>query len=296
MRNGIVISMLLIALSALGHAKEERNLRRQRTPAPTTPGATLKPTHHRRARRRPTRSPITEAPTAAPVAPSPAPVAPPTLPPVKPTAAPVKPTKAPIKPTVKPSIAPVKRTPAPVTPTYAPVANTATDPLAADWLAAHNTRRTAYYAKKGLGPKDLKWSNTLAESALNYSISLLELSGCTIEHGYQGNSYGGENLAAEWGGSTSSTPEEVLYMWYDQEMGLPFGENLHFSQVIWRGTSYVGCGIASKQLGGNQGACFIQMCRYLAPGNCNVDASNLIPQAMQDTSPCDPQCPSEGCF
>jgi hypothetical protein len=210
--------------------------------------------------------------------------------PVSPTPAPVKPTPAPVKPTP----APVKPTPAPVSPTYAPVANAGTD-LSDEWLTAHNTRRTAFYANYSMSPKDLKWSTTLAASAQNYSESLLALSGCSIEHGYQGNHFGGENLAAEWGGLTGYTPEQVLQMWYDQEEFLPFGENLHFSQVIWRGTSYVGCGIATKSLGGGS-SCFIQTCRYIAPGNCNVDSSNLISQALENTSPCTPFCPSEGCF
>ncbi len=194
------------------------------------------------------------------------------------------------EPTPAPSAAPVEQAFA----APAPVAAGPTK-LSSQWLTAHNTRRTAFYASNNLSPKDLKWSTSLAASAQNYSESLLSLADCTIEHGYQGNHFGGENLAAEWGGSTSYTPEQVLQMWYDQEEFLPFGENLHFSQVIWRGTSYVGCGIASKTLSDGSG-CFIQTCRYIAPGNCNVDASNLISQALQDTSPCTPACPSEGCF
>jgi pathogenesis-related protein 1 len=38
----------------------------------------------------------------------------------------------------------------------------------------------------------------------------------------------------------------------------------HFTQVLWRMTSYVGCGIASCSSGTP-----IYVCQYLRPGNCN---------------------------
>lgn len=195
-----------------------------------------------------------------------------------------------------PTIAPVQ---APFAPTTSPQAPTVFAPVPSDlsvqWLSAHNTRRTSFFTSHNLSPKDLKWSSTVAASAQAYADSLLSLPDCTIEHGYQGNSYGGENLAANWGGQVSLTPEGVLQLWYDAEQSLPFGENLHFSQVVWRGTSYFGCGISNKTLSDGTG-CFIQACRYIAPGNCNVDSSNLLSQALQDSSPCPPFCPSEGCF
>ncbi len=69
-------------------------------------------------------SPVTAAPTDAPVAPTGAPVTP-TSAPVPPSAAPVAPSPAPVAPTpapVAPTPAPVTPTPAPVAPTPAPVA------------------------------------------------------------------------------------------------------------------------------------------------------------------------------
>jgi hypothetical protein len=84
------------------------------------------------------------------------------------------------------------------------------------WLKPHNLRRNEYYAKNGLGSADLKWSKSLQKSAQNYANILISLDGdskCTIRHGVNGDSLGGENLSKNWGTSpktNSSTPEEIL--------------------------------------------------------------------------------------
>ena len=59
----------------------------------------------------------------------------------------------------------------------------------------------------------------------------------------------------------------------------------HFTQVVWRATHYVGCGVASGRCG------HIQVCRYIKPGNCN-GRDNF----MEKETPCSPDCPPEGCF
>ena len=134
----------------------------------------------------------------------------------------------------------------------------------------------------------LKWSTTIANSAQAYANKLIAISGCVIQHGYQGDSYGGENLAANYGsGATAPTPDSVLTRWTENEASSVGG---HFTQVIWRGTRYVGCATASKS------GCFIQVCRYIAPGNCNLSTSSWQQTTLADSSPCGPQCPSEGCF
>jgi hypothetical protein len=134
----------------------------------------------------------------------------------------------------------------------------------------------------------LKWSTTVANSAKAYANKLIAISGCVIQHNYQGDSYGGENLAAFYGsGSTDPTPDQVLTLWTENEASSVGG---HFTQVIWRGTRYVGCAVASKS------GCHIQVCRYIAPGNCNLSSSNWKQTTFADSSPCGPQCPAEGCF
>lgn len=169
--------------------------------------------------------------------------------------------------------------------------------LADHWLHAHNTRREALYAQHNVSRKDLKWSANLAASAQNYSELLLTLPGCTIEHGYLGNHYGGENIAMTWdtGIAVTVLPELVLQAWFDNEANMPYGQNWHWSQVGWRGSGYVGCGIAQK-IPSSGFSCFVSTCRYIATGNCNMDESNQLTVMLQDTSPCPPACPAEGCF
>ena len=146
---------------------------------------------------------------------------------------------------------------------------------------------------------DLKWSNSLKNSAQNYANRLIQIGGgddCRIQHGYQGDSFGGENLALLVGtGTTGSSPDQVLRMWYDDEINRPFGQNGHATQVVYRSSRYVGCGIAEKAMN-RGGKCFIQVCRYLAPGNCGIDANNWVAKTLSDKVECGPACPPEGCF
>lgn len=167
---------------------------------------------------------------------------------------------------------------------------------ASEWLDAHNSRRTRWYAKHGKGRADMKWSNGLKVSAQKYANKLIQLGGasqCVIEHGYQGDDYGGENLAANWGASKFSA-EQVITTWYDDELGLPYGQNNHLTQVVFRSSRYVGCAVASKQL--NDGSnCFIHVCRYVSPGNCNMFQSNWRQRTLDDEVMCTPKCPPDGC-
>lgn len=189
-------------------------------------------------------------------------------------------------------------------PTSAPTRRAAviTSSIDNEWLQGHNTRRTQFYAQYGMGPKDLKWSPLLKRSARSYARKLLQIGGtssCGIEHGYLGDSYGGENLSAVWSSgafvSNPLTPESVLNGWFNEEINLPYGQKGHATQVVFRSTGYVGCAGSFKELDGG-GQCYIAVCRYISPGNCNMDADNWLTRTLDDTSLCDPQCPPEGCF
>jgi pathogenesis-related protein 1 len=77
----------------------------------------------------------------------------------------------------------------------------------------------------------------------------------------------GENLAMGY-----SSIQAVLNAWVDSEAQYynsatkqcSGGVCGHFTQVLWRTTSYVGCGIA--RCASNTP---IYVCQYLRPGNCN---------------------------
>jgi hypothetical protein len=98
------------------------------------------------------------------------------------------------------------------------------------WRHAHNRRRVKLHRANNMKPSLLKWSSDLETSAQLYAEKLLTLDGCQIMHGYQGDSYGGENIASNWGAGSSRTPEEILVAWWDEEENLPFGENGHYTQ------------------------------------------------------------------
>ena len=120
---------------------------------------------------------------------------------------------------------------------------------------AHNRVRARHCA----GP--LTWSSKLAEVAQRWANSLRD-KGCRF--GHSGGTTG-ENLAAGTAGTLD--PEAVVKMWYDEvaEYKFPDGgfsmRTGHFTQVVWRGTTQVGCG--RSQCKGMD----IWVCEYDPAGN-----------------------------
>ena len=166
---------------------------------------------------------------------------------------------------------------------------------AQEWILAHNSRRTALFAANNLGPMDLKWSPKTAEAAASYLALLLSRDGCAIQHKLDAWK-GGENLAAAQASTKGygRTKTDAVKAWYEGEQDKPFGQNGHFSAVGWRATKYFGCANGKKDFNG--GECFMEVCRYVKPGNCNVDASSWKARMLADTSSCGDECPAEGCF
>jgi len=166
--------------------------------------------------------------------------------------------------------------------------------LQTQWLQAHNRRREKFHRQKGKNPVMLEWSTDLERSAQSYANKLLQANGCSELHGYKGDEYGGENLAANWGrGMPARTPEEVVYAWWDKEVSLPYGQKkYHFIQAAWRATRYIGCGQSHKKL--SDGAdCWIQVCRYLRPGICDTNSGNYLRQMLEDSTGCGPVKPRD---
>ncbi|MBL9020177.1 MAG: hypothetical protein JNL83_38685 [Myxococcales bacterium] len=122
-------------------------------------------------------------------------------------------------------------------------------------VAAHNQYRAKHCAQP------LTWSPKLAQVAQQWANSLRD-QGCKFAH--SGGSYG-ENLAA--GTTGAMDPESVVAMWYDEVKGYSFQQpgfsmqTGHFTQVVWRSTTQIGCGMA--QCKGND----IWVCEYDPPGN-----------------------------
>jgi uncharacterized protein YkwD len=122
-------------------------------------------------------------------------------------------------------------------------------------LDAHNRARAKHCADP------LTWSPKLAQVAQRWASSLRD-KGCAF--GHSKGSYG-ENLAA--GSIGLLDPEAVVKMWYDEiaHYKFPNGgfsmQTGHFTQVVWRGTTQVGCG--RSQCKGMD----IWVCEYDPPGN-----------------------------
>ena len=97
------------------------------------------------------------------------------------------------------------------------------------WVQAHNTRRQRLHRELGKTFKPVQWSNKLAVSAQGYAERLASITwaDCHIEHGYQGDSYGGENIASNWGNSVFNfeSPDAVLKRWFEDEEKLPWPQN-----------------------------------------------------------------------
>jgi uncharacterized protein YkwD len=138
--------------------------------------------------------------------------------------------------------------------------------IAQRFVAAHNRAR----AKHCAGP--LAWSSKLASYAQKWADTL-KAKGCAF--GHSGGPYG-ENLAAGTEGVLD--PEATVAMWYDEIKlyKFPHGgfsmQTGHFTQLVWRTTTQVGCGHA--QCKGND----IWVCEYDPPGNYDGEyETNVLP-------------------
>ncbi|MDE1905456.1 MAG: hypothetical protein KGH75_03280 [Rhodospirillales bacterium] len=128
----------------------------------------------------------------------------------------------------------------------------------AELLAAHNQ----YRASLGLPP--LHWSSRLAEKAQSWAEHLAAI-------GQLVHSGSGQNLAMASPGSESLT--QLVQLWGSEQANFTDGvfpdisttgnwmDVGHYSQMVWRATTEVGCGLAE----GN-GSDFL-VCDYDPPGN-----------------------------
>jgi pathogenesis-related protein 1 len=129
-------------------------------------------------------------------------------------------------------------------------------------LDAHNV----YRAKHCVPP--LTWSGALAASAQQWA------SRCDFNHDDQ--SQHGENLF--WGTASAFSPTSAVVVWYEEidehnfsapELGDQAG---HFTQVVWRRSKQLGCGMASCR--GNH----FWVCRYSPPGNVGGQFARNVPK------------------
>ncbi|KAJ7946840.1 Pathogenesis-related protein 1, partial [Quillaja saponaria] len=124
-----------------------------------------------------------------------------------------------------------------------------------DFVATHNAAR----AEVGVGP--LTWSHKVANYAQNYANS--RIGDCNLDH--SGGPFG-ENLAEGYGSMNGS---DAVKFWLTEKPNYDYKSNscvndecLHYTQIVWRHSVYVGCARAKC----NNGWIFVT-CNYDPPGN-----------------------------
>jgi len=129
------------------------------------------------------------------------------------------------------------------------------------------------------GVPAVTWNQTLADYAANYA------SQCSTQH--SGGDYG-ENLA--YGGYTN--PAYYIYLWYQE------GENYnysnpgfsvstgHFTQVVWKDTTQIGCGWVTS-CAGTLGSYYPNYlaCEYQPYGNVDGEYAANVPEPVNNNPP-----------
>ncbi|MDC0668454.1 CAP domain-containing protein [Nannocystis radixulma] len=127
--------------------------------------------------------------------------------------------------------------------------------------AAHNSVRAA------LGIPGLTWSPSVAQFAQQWADKL-KAQGCIMQHrpfqGADAQKYG-ENIFSSWG--YEPTAQDVVNDWVSEEADYDYETNTcsgvcgHYTQVVWRNSKRLGCGMAvcdDKQ---------VWVCNYDPAGN-----------------------------
>jgi pathogenesis-related protein 1 len=138
--------------------------------------------------------------------------------------------------------------------------------LSSPFVAAHARVRAKHCAPP------LTWSPKLAEYAQHWADSL-KAHRCSFEHS---NGQYGENLAAGTIGALD--PAGTVDYWYSEIKDYKFPDGGfsmktgHFTQLVWKSTTQVGCGHA--QCNGLD----LWVCEYDPPGNVEGEyRANVLP-------------------
>lgn len=129
-------------------------------------------------------------------------------------------------------------------------------------LNAHNALRAKH------GVPALSWSASLAKTAQAWADR------CVFEHSNTGL---GENLAQ---GTGDYSGADAVNDWYGEISAYDFNNpgfsdaTGHFTQVIWKSTKKVGCGVAQC----SDGALYV--CNYEPAGNMDGDFPDNVPPAQ----------------
>lgn len=134
--------------------------------------------------------------------------------------------------------------------------------LHSQFVAEHNAVRSGVVPAASPVLPPMANSNGLAGVAQSWA------EGCKFEH--SGNGYG-ENLAFFSG--DDSTPADVVAGWAAEAADYDLDANTcaegavcgHYTQLVWRSTDTLGCGVAHCAIDGYDGLLWV--CNYNPPGN-----------------------------
>jgi len=125
------------------------------------------------------------------------------------------------------------------------------------YLSAHNYVRAQHDAS------DLTWSDALASSAQQWA------NGCQFKH--SGGALGplGENLAAGTGSGYGIAAAIKSWTDEDSQYDPSNAETSHFTQVVWKGTTQVGCALQMCDgiFNPSFGKASYYVCEYFPQGN-----------------------------
>jgi len=142
-----------------------------------------------------------------------------------------------------------------------------TDPSLAGVLAAHNQVRAQVSPAPSSPLPKLQWSEADAKVAAEYAEQ------CTFSHN-RSRGPRGENLFA---GSGETKIEDVVKSWASESESYDYASNGcrgtcgHYTQIVWAGTTHVGCASKTCTTGSpfGKGTWQIWVCNYSPPGNMN---------------------------
>jgi hypothetical protein len=133
-------------------------------------------------------------------------------------------------------------------------------------LDAHNAVRAAAMPAPSPALPPLTWSDAAAQHATAWA------NGCQWMH--SGDSRYGESI---FGSSNATSPQGVVTSWESEKANYDYATNScsssacgHYTQLVWRDTAAVGCGVATCTTGSplpGHSSWQFWVCNYDPPGN-----------------------------